>query len=178
MLCEIHQHMKIENGIDPTFVQEAIHSDNEWALYWKYSGSVLKEKGQTPAVVDRVQDILEMWEAIEVSYENLSDEDKKRIDADENPFVSIHKFSGFDGNSEAQYIGIARFLIDRLESWSYLKGRKLNSHFPSLEAYERMLSLFQQHPVSQKRFELTATEIREILKMQHPESGVARGAFS
>ena len=116
-----------------------------------------------------------MWEAIELSYEKLSDAEKKKLNDDDNPFVSSCKFTGFDGHNEAEYIGIAGFLIDQLQSWSHFKGRDLNSHLPfSLENYRRMLPVFEPHHLSQKRFNLTAVELREILKMQHPE--IAKGA--
>jgi len=36
MLAEIHKHLGIEGGIDPDFVQEAIHSGNVWGLQWQY----------------------------------------------------------------------------------------------------------------------------------------------
>ena len=32
MLTEIHEKLKIENGIDSKFVQEAIYSDNTWTM--------------------------------------------------------------------------------------------------------------------------------------------------
>ena len=39
------------------------------------------------------------------------------------------RFSGFDGNNELEYISVARFLIDHLDSFTDFKGRDLDSSY-------------------------------------------------
>ena len=53
------------------------------------------------------------------------------------------RFSGFDGNNELEYISVARFLIDHLDSFTDFKGRDLNSHMPSIDRYSRMFLVFE-----------------------------------
>jgi uncharacterized protein len=171
MLSDIHKHLKIKNGTDAEFVQSAILSGNTWGLYWKFPG-IFEGQGETPANVHEVLEILEMWEAIELSYDKLSADDKARMKAEENPFVSHPRFSGFDGNNETEYMGIAHFLVDELGRFTHFKGRDLNSHMPlSLDGYRRMLTVYRQSPFSPLHpDELTSTQITEILREQlHPE---------
>jgi uncharacterized protein YfbU (UPF0304 family) len=164
MLSEIHEHLKIKSGTDAKFVQSAILSGNTWGLYWRFIG-IFEGRGDTPAAVKQVLDILEMWEAIEISYEKL-DAGKKELIAARNLADDV-RFRGFDGNHEAEQLGIAHFLIDDLARFTHFKGRDLNSHLPySLAPNERMLSVFKRHPVSPERFKMNAAQIIEMLQAQ------------
>src|SRR5947208_12016254 len=100
MLSEIYEHLKIEGEIDPQFVREAIFSENTWGLAWKYPGIIGSGENATPPIVSEVQDILEMWQVLETSYNRLQPADKARVERKAEPFGSDVRFRGFDGNHE------------------------------------------------------------------------------
>jgi uncharacterized protein len=142
MLSEIHNHLKIENGIDPKFVQSAIHSGNTWGITWRYPG-IFDGTSPTPPIVHDIVDILDMWQIIESSYTALSPEDKAFLANEAHPFGKEPMFNGFDGNNDSERIGITRFLIEDLERFPSFKDRELNSHYiDSTDSYHRMLKVF------------------------------------
>ena len=53
------------------------------------------------------------------------------------------KLLGFDGNNEAEYCSIARFMIEDLGRWALFKRRELNCHYPSLYHHRRMLQEYR-----------------------------------
>jgi uncharacterized protein len=173
MLSEIHERLEIKNGVDTRLVKAAIYDGHLWALEWELSGLF---HGSEPSdeVLTETVNILEMWTFVERSYEGLPDEDKARIEAEAAPLGKYVQFSGFDGNNEAQYNGVARFLVDELGRFSAFKGRELNSHMPSLAAHRRMLAVFT--PL-RSTSDLTASEIVKILQARiHPENRKVAGA--
>lgn len=145
MLSEIYE--KLGSGdsyeIDPNFVKSAIYSDNTWALDWRYGGVFYEKTDPNPPEVTEVVDILDMWDFIEMSYEELSADEKKELAAKAEPFGKHVKFRGFDGNNETEYLSIADFLINELDRFSRFKDRDLNSHAPSLATYARMYKVFE-----------------------------------
>ena len=163
MVSEIHEQLKIKDGIDSTFVKSAIYEDKTWGLYWGLPG-LFPGNPETPAEVREVVDILEMWEFIEHAYTNQSREDKDRIVAEAEPFGRQVSFRGFDGNGESEQIGITRFLMEHLDRFTRFKGRELNSHMPMLDSHRRMLSVFTSLRPSLKDRELTTDELITILK--------------
>ena len=38
MLSDIHRALEIENSFDPDLIDEAVSTDNYWALSWEYPG--------------------------------------------------------------------------------------------------------------------------------------------
>jgi len=170
MLSEIYEHLKINGEIDPQFVRSAIFREQTWSLAWEYPGIVGSGENETPAVVNEVLDILEMWEMLETSYKRLQPTDKARVEDEAEPFGSNVQFRGFDGNNETEYMGAAEFLVNDLERFSTFKGRDLNSHRPLLDTYKRMLAIFQPLRNSLGSGTLNAEQIINILKEQaHPE---------
>ncbi|MFZ0854115.1 MAG: YfbU family protein [Hyphomicrobiaceae bacterium] len=142
MLSDIHEKLGIKNsGVDGSFVRDAITTGNAWGLKERYHGVFGTEEAD-PATLSEVRDILEMWVIIETAYKKLPQAEKARIATDAAPSGSDVKFGGFDGNSEIKHMIIARFLIERLEHWTDFAGRNLNSHYPSLGAYRRMLKVW------------------------------------
>ena len=83
-----------------------------------------------------VLNILDLYRAIE---------DLKRSSKNQDLHKHHHSyFAGFDGNNETQYMGFARFLIEKQGKFSeqrqYLrKNDNLNSHVPMRGKYKRML---------------------------------------
>jgi uncharacterized protein len=170
MLGEVYKHLKIKGDIDPAFVAEAIHGGHYWGLRWKYSG-IFHGHEDNERVVSEVVDVLDMWSFIEGGYGELSQKDKAVVAKQAAPFGEHVQFPGFDGNNEAEHLGIAHFLIDDLERFSRFKGRRdLNSHVPSIETYRRMFRVFE--PMRRTLImgrELGVTEIIELLKAKrHP----------
>ena len=167
MLCDLYKNQKVKNGFDPDFISKAIDRGYYWALDWEYHLS--DGTGETPQIVLEVCDVLEMWSSIEQSYAKLSMEDKERVESEAESFGKNVAFQGFDGNNENAHFGIAQFLIDDLKRYVYFKGRDLNSHYPSIDAYRRMLVVSKpmQEPLASR--ELSASQIIDLLKARkHP----------
>lgn len=143
MLCDLLKSHKVKGEIDPDFVLEALIGRHEWGLEWKYSGIFDKKDINTPPVVYEVASILDMWEIIEISYENFTDQQKKLVKEEAEPFGNNPMFKGFDGNNETEHYSTARFLTGPLGRWDQFKGRDLNAHMPSLDTYNRMLDVFE-----------------------------------
>jgi uncharacterized protein YfbU (UPF0304 family) len=169
MLSEIHEKLKIENGVDTGMVKEAIYSGNLWGLKSGMSG-IFHDYEATEEVLREAVDVLDMWSFIERDYEPLSPADKERVEKEVGPLGKNVRFSGFDGNGEAEYIGIARFLIDQLDRFEIFKGRDLNAHMPTIEAHRRMLKVFEPLRKTLADGRLSADDITEILTARiHPD---------
>ncbi|HDU8563572.1 YfbU family protein [Morganella morganii] len=141
MLCDLYDKNEIEGEIDHTFVRDTIFENQIWALSWKFNG-IPFENTETPSLVKKVLDILDMWRIIEYSYNELTEEEKKSLEADAAPFGKKPFFKGFDGNNETEYLAAADFIINKLDRFEEFKLRDLNSHMPSLSTYERMALIF------------------------------------
>ena len=135
MLCDIYEKLEIKNSFDVELLREAAVGPHHWALQWKYHG--FDEDPVDENLASEVADILDMWDFIELSYEELSKEDQEALER-------YHTFDGFDYNDseEVQCAGVADLLINRLNRWKNFAGRDLNSHIPSLDRHRRMLSRF------------------------------------
>jgi uncharacterized protein YfbU (UPF0304 family) len=87
--------------------------------------------GLTTDQCREVLDILDMHRALKRAYDDLPD--KSGID-------QTHlKFNGFDGNNETAQMGYARFLIHDQGRWNEFAHGDLNSHYPTMVRYRRML---------------------------------------
>lgn len=167
MLRDLHKHLKVKGEIDPDFVAEAIAGGHYWGLRWRYSG-IFHDYEDSEKTVTEVVDVLDMWVFLESSHGKLSQKDKAQIESEAGPLGKNVRFPGFDGNNETEHLGIARFLIDDLERFSSFKGRDLNSHSPSIEAYRRMVRAFgpmREHLVGRG---LSAAEIIAVLNERRP----------
>lgn len=170
MLSELYDKLGVDGEIEPDFIRSAIFTDNTWSIPWKYSG-IPFESQESPQIVKEVLDILDMWSVIERSYANLTDADKKFVEEEAAPFGKDPAFRGFDGNNETDHMGTASFLVNELDRFEEFKGRDFNSHCPSLDTYNRMLSAYK--PIMKKLFfqPLSAQHIVEILKEKiHPDN--------
>lgn len=85
----------------------------------------------------KVYEIFEMFRVLHYSYENLPQADQAQLKA------SDIQFSGFDGNNEGDYMGFARFLVEKMSLYDEQKGAKFNSHCPMLNTYNRMLETYK-----------------------------------
>jgi hypothetical protein len=85
------------------------------------------------------------------------------FDALQRTKVAGTQFPGFDGNNETMFMAYARYIRKREGRFDYLEvgSADLNSHFPSVDGYRRMLAAWERHG---KSYELTADQAKEILE--------------
>lgn len=169
MLCELYDKLDVAGEVDPDFLRTAIFTKNEWSLAWKYPGIPFESEEDPPELRD-ILDILEMWSTIEVSYAELSEEDKTSLLARTQPFTRAPRFPGFDGNNEAEYISISSILINQLDRFQDFNGRDLNAHMPTLDLHHRMLTKFNE--IREDNWDLlTCDELQTVLAERvHPEN--------
>lgn len=165
MMRDVYKHFKIKSEIDPDFISEVIWGGHYWAATWEMPG-LFHDHEDDPRDVNFVCDVLDMWSFVERAYEKLSKKDRDRIEKEAEPFGKHVKFKGFDGNNETSHMGIARFLIEKMDRFSEFKGRDLNSHFPSLATYSRMLAVFEPMRAGLVGAGLDANQLIQILKAQ------------
>lgn len=169
MLSEIYGHLKIKGEVEAEFVKDAITSGQSWALKPQYPG-IFDSEDSKEKIVEETGNILDMWRVIERSYEDLSDADKKRVEKEADPFGKDVKFSGFDGNSGEGHLGIARFMVKKLDWYPERNGDVPNSHSSaSIEGDRRMLPAYRKTIQNVHGRHLNADELIAILKEQtHP----------
>ncbi|HLX83776.1 MAG TPA: YfbU family protein [Terriglobales bacterium] len=171
MLCEIQEHLKVKGDTDTELVKDAIISGNLWGLEWGLPG--VFHGSETPDnIVSETVKILAMWQRLEQSFNGLSPQDKGWL-ASNSALGSDVRFHGFDGNdqTEVQYISAGRFLVERLKRFDEFKERDFNAHMPTLDAYRRMLAVFDPilHRVLNKDF--SAAQIAKVLDAyKHPDA--------
>jgi hypothetical protein len=164
MLRDLYKHLKLKDGeIDPDFLAEVIFGGHGWGLEWQYSG-IFHGHEDAKAVVSEVVEILDTWSFLESGYQELSKKDKARVAVEADPIGKHVVFDGFDGNEESEHIGVARFLIEQLGRFTRFKGRELNAHMPTIDAYRRMVAVFEPIRRTLTGRNLTADEIIVILK--------------
>lgn len=170
MLKDIAQHLKMKGAdLNIDFVSEVIYGGHDWALGWQLPG-VFHGHQDNPKHLTFVVNVLAMWDHMERGYEALSEADKALVAQMADPLGDDVRFPGFDGNGEAEYLGIARFLVEQMGRFARFKGRGMNSHMPTIDAYERMLALFGGMQKSLIGGELSAQQIIDLLRAQlHPD---------
>jgi uncharacterized protein len=144
LLTEILKGQKGHDKKAVEIIQEAIYGGHFWAMDWELSG-ILHNHVDRKESVDLVAEALDMWWFIEDAYKGFSADEKKEIEAAVGPLGKDPKFAGFDGNSkeECECIGIARLLTEKMDRFTFFKGRDFNSHYPSAERYQRMIAKFK-----------------------------------
>lgn len=162
MLTEIYEKLKVEGEMDSEFLRSAIFDDATWSIPWKYPGIPFKNQ-ETPSVVKEVIDILDMWDVIELSYSRLPDDSKSKLSSALKKHQVPPTFRGFDGNNESEYLGTAYFIINQLERFQSFEKRDLNSHFPSMSRYRRMLDVFNGLPRGESDYLLSSDGLTKLL---------------
>ena len=165
MMQDIFRQMKITNReIDPAFIGEVINGGHYWALPWALPG-VFHGEEDAPQDLRYVQDVLDMWDRLERGFERLPTKEQAVVLRDSGSHGTDVRFFGFDGNHETPLMGIADFLVNKMNRWSRFKGRDLNSHMPTRAIYGRMLAAFE--PMRQSfSGDLTAAQITILLKSE------------
>ena len=115
---------------------------------------------------DEVRTIMQMWLVIERTYDRLSAEERNQIEIKAAPYGDDVKFEGFAGNEETKYLRAARELT-RID-FDRFKGRDLNSHIPRLDAYRRMLRVFEFISTTSPAGDLSISDIVALLKEERP----------
>ncbi len=163
MLCDLHSHLKVQSDLDPEFIKSAILEDQTWAFPWKY-GALNLTDNPSPQV-KHVCKHLDMFSTLKTSYEQLSKTEKDRIKSEAAPFGNNVDFSGYDGNNESEYMGIARFLTEKLNRYTNIKNEAVkNSHAPLITLYDRM---YQEYEHRSKNSSLGPDAIIAILKARN-----------
>ena len=163
MLCELYGRLDIgpEAEFDPDFIMAALTGGHLWALGRQYPGLFHDSQDHNKAVAE-VIDILEMWTLLERGYAGLTAEAKARVEREAG--WSEVRFPGFDGNHESEHLGIARFLVERMDYFPSLGERAgANSHWPMLETHRRMLAAFRPLRGNLAGREMTADELIGVL---------------
>ncbi len=109
--------------------------------------------------LDYVGRVMEMFDWIQISYDRLSAAEKATIEE-----IDV-RFPGFDGNHETSYMAYARFLTEKMNRFASLRLMDgMNSHFPTRDRYEAMLSVLPRRHWADKPY-LSAAEIRTLAKL-------------
>jgi uncharacterized protein YfbU (UPF0304 family) len=143
MMQDVMKGLKIKDpDVDADFLAEVIYGGHYWAPKWKMQG-VFHDHVDSDSDLKHVVDVLDMWSFMEEAYERLKAPQKATFTEQVGPWATDLKFSGFDGNNESSQMGIALFLVEKMDRFSRFKGRDLNSHCPTQGRYSRMLTLFE-----------------------------------
>ncbi|MEX5411266.1 hypothetical protein EGT71_01490 [Atlantibacter subterranea] len=141
LLCDIHEALGIKNSFDADIIREAVSTNNTWAIEWEASS--LSTEEDTPEDVTFVCDVLDMYDFLEFTYNNLTKEDKKKLFEEVKYFNGEDSvtFPGFDGNNESRHMSIA-YMLKKLNRFNKQDITK-NSHMPTIAIYRRMLDVFR-----------------------------------
>ena len=142
VLRDMCKGMNIKGDVDTEFIVDVICGGHYWAPRWEMQGT-FHDYQDNPEDVRFVVDVLDMWSFMEEAFEALSVKDKELLKEEAKPYGEYVEFIGFDGNNETSYMGIARFLIDKMNRFTRFKGRDFNSHSPKVARYRKMLIEFE-----------------------------------
>ncbi len=131
--------------LDFDFIRKAILSGNTWALSWELSG--IPTDDTSDEIAEETASILTMWSYLEFCVEELSSEEREKLEKSAYPFNL--KFAGFDANHDKHY-GVVSFLVNKMDRFEEFKNRPLNSHSSSeLHHYRKILPIYQQELLAQ-----------------------------
>lgn len=168
LLGEILKAVKPKSESDPDFIRAALYDGQAWAIRWETPGLVDAHTSRLETVHE-VTDTLQMWEYLEEAYEHLGAKDRELLAEEAAPFGKDPRFPGYDANNETEHFGIAKFMTAKMGRFPRFADRDLNSHWPSVETYRRMLAVFQRLRQKQVGRKLTAAELIELLSERtHP----------
>lgn len=164
MLADLIRGLGVQTDTDVELLQKVIYGGHYWALGWEMPG-IFHDHSDKQSRVRFVVDVLDMWSFIEEAFDPLDKAGKDRLAAEVAPSVATVTFSGFDGNNESEYLGIARFLVNDLERFSRFRERhdQLNSHYPTVESYAKMLRIFEPMRRSLVGRRMNSAELAAVL---------------
>lgn len=145
-------------------MEAVIYGGHFWALGSEYPG-VFETSEVDKRIVSEVVNILDRWRFIEASFAKMT---KKQRDELSKSFGWAGKdiqFLGFDHqNNEFAHLSVARFYIDHLDTFSFLKGRDLDAHHATLHIHRSMYATFDPMRGSLIGRELSFDELMAVLK--------------
>lgn len=162
LLRDIVKHLKVPTETDVDLMAEVIYGGHYWAPAWEMQG-LFHNHADRPADVSFVVNVLDMWTFIEERVEKLEPSDLEKVKAAN--YGHAPKFTGFDGNNEAELMSIASFLVEKMSRFTRFKGGDFNSHSPSAARQRRMVAAFE--PIRTTLGfgrQLSASQIIEILE--------------
>ncbi|MGX9359609.1 YfbU family protein [Pantoea ananatis] len=140
MLCDIYKTLGIQNSFDPDLIDEAISTDNTWAIGWQYQ--MLNDGSQKPYRVSLFADTVEMYDMLRYTYGQMAPHEKTQV-ANAIPHFNAQNsiiFPGFDGNNEAEYITVGG-IFKLMGLWQGVDLTR-NSHIQMVQKYENMLKIY------------------------------------
>lgn len=170
MLCDLHKKLGVESRFDLDLVTQAVDDDDMWVLGWAYSNTF--PEIDTPKEVVFVGNVFDMFSFVGEGYEALSTEDKARVDASNEHVAAWLSFSGYDGNNEGRYRGIAETMVNRLGRYTRFKDvANTNSHCPMVGIYGRMYDAFEPIRKTLIMRGMSADEIIQVVSEAiHPDN--------
>lgn len=163
LLCEIHQKLDINEGMDSDVISYAIETNNTWAITAHHhceNGELVCEQK-----VAFVFDILDMYEKLNQSCRLLSDEDRSHIPnfskAKSNTRYPI-PFPGFDGYHEEVYRNITLMLF-KMDRYADMDGLTSSSNQRTAPGYLQMLDIYNQINDHYSNSPLSLEDITKIL---------------
>jgi len=150
---------------DMELIEQAIYGGHFWALDWEMTG-ILHNHVDDPKRVSLVVDVMDMWTFIERASKGFGVAERQRLIDEVGSWAEEPKFAGFDGNNEGEYMGIAQFLVQKLNRFEDFKGRSMNSHSPTVARYGKMAALFDTIRPGLIGRELSVDEVIKLLKRE------------
>jgi uncharacterized protein len=167
---------KILSLLDPDYadeydlVREALEHGFE-SRYMEAFHNTVHEDALTRDESILVIDAMDLYTALQVSYEKLEDEEKEGIDD------RRLDFPGFDGNNETKLYAYCRFVVEQERRFTGLRFHKdrgaqdvsgalldrYNSHMPMVELYRNRIERWKPQ---RDRYQLPAEEIHAILELR------------
>ncbi|MGK3131142.1 YfbU family protein [Pantoea sp. C8B4] len=141
MLCEIFRALNIKNSFNPDLIDEALSTDQYWAIDWEYPS--LHSDEDTPENVKLFVDTFDMYRILKYTYDRLDEQGKAEVAQSVSNFDAEYhlQFPGFDGNNETEYLIIGG-LLKTMGRFSGDDNLTNNSHMPSVGIYAHMLEVF------------------------------------
>ncbi len=159
---KILEHVDPENAGHYQMMQEVLEKGYETEYRWKTQHIYDDDSVVTEEKCHYVINVMAMYDALQQSSRRLADQEG--IDA------NALAFPGFDGNNEGEYLGYAHFLRDKEGKFATLQlsGESLNSHFPTLDMYNRMLAAWAHYGGGH---EMSRGDISAVLAVRiHPDN--------
>lgn len=141
MLADIQKALKVRGEFDPDFISKVTAWKDEFAIGFEHS--MIFDGDDLPDEFRFVIDVVDMWSFIERRVADLSAPERAELADKAGIWGKDPKFTGFDGNNEAEYLSHTRLLVEDLNRFTEFKGRDFNSHVPLVNRYAAMLQVFE-----------------------------------
>lgn len=163
LLYKILEQGADEEGLSEHLEEQKKAIENGYKYHYEDIRSPVFEgiSGELPShECEFVWRVLEMFDSLTLSYENLSDEEKEECDFSE---TRVH-FYGFDGNNEVQYLSYAKYILEDMKRFTPICRTVdgYNSHRKVASKYRQMLEVWKKYSVEEK-YELSPSQLKEIV---------------